>query len=1024
MNLSEKFNLSFSNFIVYRCPTNSFSSNGISNEAIYLASPTLFEQQEKNDSDKIKLSIKKYQQRASTRCTPFGLFAGCGVGKWGNENCIKKEKQYKHTRLDMEVICEIASVLTSHSLIKKHLLYYTNNSLYKVLDKFRYVEYDLKNKNRNYKITSIDESLYVKDILSLTNNGASYVDLVNCLLSHDVSIEEAEQFIDELLESQIIRTNLYPNVTGVEFYSIILDRIKEIVEKNESQEIIYIYNLLLEIDVDIKKIDARLDSDIIEYKNIFGNLKKILPQLIENNLFQTDLYYDSTSATVTKEIQAQLLETISFLGMLYEKKESQGLKMFKEKFQNRYEEQEIPLVQVLDPVSGIGYTTKDTEGINYLVDNINISNTDKDVNVKWKTSDSLLLKKLIIANSENSKIVEFTNEDLENKNTVVNIPPSISVFFSIISKTKNILQFKYAGGSSAGNLLGRFALENRDIGNLLKEIVQHETKFYSDKIIAEILHLPENRIGNILLRPHVHTYEIAYLAESTKPKNCVIDINDLLISVKNNRITLRSKKHQKEIIPRLTTAHNYNLSSLPIYQFLCDLQIHNYDKNYFSFNWGALANEFDFLPRAIYKNTILKPAQWNVNKGKLLPIIDSLKFYNQDKIIEWQNSLKLPSKFLLVDGDNELYVNIFDELSVKAFASVIKNKDKIILYEFLYDEQDTLIFDSNNKGYTNELIAILYNNEKSVNFTSKREPFNQIKRSFIIGSEWLYYKIYCTPKIAEKILSETIYSIVQNFQESGIIEKWFFIRFADPEYHLRIRFKVTDISKLSFIQNCLFKALDVLIENNLIEKIQTDTYNRELERYGFDNIENTEELFWIDSISTLNLIQGLNNDEEGDLIRLKYACLSAYQLMKDFKIDEENINLIITSSWESYFKEHGGQKDLKLLLDAKFRKYGRLIQVMIDRTPIKNLNEEDIYVMNILSKKERQQNKIIKAILQKLETKNLKVDLNDYIKSLIHMQVNRLFQGKQRIYELLIYDFLQRNLKSEKVLRLKKHNIM
>jgi hypothetical protein len=53
--------------------------------------------------------------------------------------------------------------------------------------------------------------------------------------------------------------------------------------------------------------------------------------------------------------------------------------------------------------------------------------------------------------------------------------------------------------------------------NLTKEIIKKETNYHSNKILAEISHIPESRTGNILRRPVLRDFEIAYLSNSGVP---------------------------------------------------------------------------------------------------------------------------------------------------------------------------------------------------------------------------------------------------------------------------------------------------------------------------------------------------------------------------------------------------------------------------------------------------------------------------------------------------------------------------
>lgn len=128
--------------------------------------------------------------------------------------------------------------------------------------------------------------------------------------------------------------------------------------------------------------------------------------------------------------------------------------------------------------------------------------------------------------------------------------------------------------------------------------------------------LPEARTGNILRRPQMREYEIPYIAKSVLPTENQIPIQDLYLSIKNEKLFLRSKSQNKEVIPFLTNAHNYSSNSLPVYHFLCDLGNQTI-KPVLHFDWGDLGRIYHFLPRIEYGNIILSKARWKINANEI-----------------------------------------------------------------------------------------------------------------------------------------------------------------------------------------------------------------------------------------------------------------------------------------------------------------------------------------------------------------------------------------------------------------------
>jgi len=66
-----------------------------------------------------------------------------------------------------------------------------------------------------------------------------------------------------------------------------------------------------------------------------------------------------------------------------------------------------------------------------------------------------------------------------------------------------------------------------------------------------------------------------------------------------------------------------------------------------------------------------------------------------------------------------------------------------------------------------------------------------IKRIFIPGSEWVYFKIYAGYKSIDNILAQEVSLIIKDLTKTELIEKWFFCSLwrttPSPSYPLFIK---------------------------------------------------------------------------------------------------------------------------------------------------------------------------------------------------------------------------------------------
>jgi len=278
-----------------------------------------------------------------------------------------------------------------------------------------------------------------------------------------------------------------------------------------------------------------------------------------------------------------------------------------------------------------------------------------------------------------------------------------------------------------------------------------------------------------------------------------------------------------------------------------------------------------------------------------------------------------------------------------------------------------------------------------------------VKRIFTPGDQWLYFKIYTGYKTADHVLSHVLPTVSTRLLGEGVIDMWFFLRYSDPHSHLRLRFRTTSFQSVGFVIKLVNQLLNHYVSNDLVWKIQMDTYQRELERYGMRTIEHAETVFYYDSeaiIEILNLLNGNENKQQRWLLALKMIDL----FLNDFGFNSDEKIDIIARQGEYFKKEFGfTTKEYKLQLDQKFRNNRQLIEECLTTNA-----EWMLPFLKIISNKSCKTKPVIDELLNLNAKKELEVPLYNLIGSYSHMMINRLFRSKQRLYEMTLYDMLER----------------
>lgn len=699
-------------------------NNLVFKEALFLASPSMYEALEKwlveNKSDsiknkKFKYSLLKYISRMSSRCTPFGLFAGCSVGEFGEETNIELNQlsDYRRlTRLDMNYLVALSKDLVKIKNIRNQILFFPNSSIYKAGSQLRYVEYNYINSSRQHQITAVNFNEYLDKVLIRATSGVSLEELTESIVDDEISFNEAYEFIETLVESQLLISELEPSVSGPDFFN----QIKETLEKLKGVE--DILTILKSTEESLKSIDRVIGNHPRKYLNICENLEQLNTKFEMKYMFQTDLVVSTKSNILNKDHIKKIKKGLSLLNKITLPPKATLLTEFIDAFYERFDESTIPLSNALDVEIGIGYKQDLSSGDNNpLIDNIRLSGKPPKIfrrKVEWNSINSILQKKIIKGVKNNNYSIKLSTEDFKDyEDNWHDLPDTISVLIETLQiQGEKKIKFIGCGGPSAAKLFGRFCYADEKLFASVKDIISKETSISKQKLLAEIVHLPESRVGNILMKPDFREYEIPYLAKSIKALENQLPLDDLTISLDDQKkISLKSIKHGKEVIPRLTSAHNFSQNSLPIYHFLADLQNQGIREG-INFHLGPFEDEYEFIPRIEFDNIILFSATWNLTKESISELLENETDDENLSIMlkKFVIDLKLPQYALLINMDKELLINFKNLSSVRMFLDEVHNRLNFKLTEFLFEENE--IVKKDHEHFTNQIFVSFYNQVK------------------------------------------------------------------------------------------------------------------------------------------------------------------------------------------------------------------------------------------------------------------------------------------------------------------------
>jgi class I lanthipeptide synthase len=957
-------------------------------ESLLFASPGVDDQAQRWDElagargQQLTATIYKYLSRMTTRCAPFGTFAGYAVGSIGsythfNNNAVSGSRIRRVAEISPSWLRRLIDGLQHLLEVRQRSSWDRNPTARIAADVIRYVERQVVGGSNSYALSEVETSPLIVAALDAAN-GTSIEEITAAVTAAgvDLSCGDARQVVEDLIDVQLL-------VSDFELPLSSLDPAHDAVRLLRRHGLAEAADGLERGAADLQMICSQpLGVPVDAYRGIAVGLQ---PDGDPARMFNAKLIYADTPE-LGPEVIAELDRAVSLLHRLG-RAEAGPLPSFISAFVERYGAREVPLLEALDPETGIAFPPI-TPDASSLIADLPFEPAASQEGGAWLDRDAILLNLLCDAMREDRDEIALTEEDiarLAGHGEPLPLPDTFITQSSIAARSEEAVRngdfrlvIEGLAGPSGASMFTRFCGTDPLLLERVREHIADEERQRPDALFAEVLHLPEGTHAVLAGRPAIRRYEIPLLAASSLPGEQQITLDDLLVFVAKGRVVLRSRRHGREVIPRMTTALNVEHErGIALFRFFGALTRQEHASRLY-WDWGQLASA-NYLPRVTAGRIVLAGARWRVTREEADEISPA-----------WCVRRRLP-RFVRIRG--ELVVDLSTAIGRATLADAARRG--VVVTELLPAPEDLWL--GGERPHVHEILVPYVSTREPIRTPQATERPEAGQRVFVPGSEWLYAKLYTGPSSADRILTGPIAALVEELKNEGVIDRWFFIRYADPDWHLRVRFHGAAGALAAAALPRLRNALEAHLDAGVVARLELATYDREVERYGgWEAIEPAEEIFHADSDAVVAILSGTGGDEDE---RWRAAVAGADALLDDFRCALETKRVIVQNLRMTQARRFRLDKPFVRQLGDRYRR----VRAEVERA----MTERELF-----ADRSRRLAPVLEELRRREQAGRLSEPLDGIARSVVHMFFNRLFRGAHPPHEYVICDFLDRAYES------------
>ncbi|WP_172955632.1 lantibiotic dehydratase [Thermus scotoductus] len=808
-------------------------------EALWLASPSLAREAERwRDGEKAPgtsqlLGLLRYLIRATTRPTPFGLFAGVAFVPIEEQTRLRLAglgSHQKRARLDYGQALAFVQSLERDPALRSELYVYANPALLRWYSRIRVTCRDGYGRGQDPGQAWIRLTDPVQVILEYAARPVQYGDLIRRLQERYPQSSEVDidLFLLKLLDESVLLSTLRPPLTEMEPHSYLARMIPPTSPPSETTErVLQASRLIQEINATKIGEGTKLLKALYEE---FG-----LQQGDRQHLIQMDLRLGLEEASLSHQVIAPLQKAARLLAQLFGTRSpaEASLRQYAQAFLERYGLREVPLLELLDEELGLG----PPPGYHNPPPRRSWARSALPEPPELREIYHILAEQVSLCLREGRLDLDLEDVALPQSELEVALPPAVEVFFSIHGEGETpTLVISPAGFvTSRGGVFGRFAYIDERFHQMLRALAEEEVHRYPDYAFAEVVY--SDRVGhhtNVALHPSLYPYQIAVGVAPSVPFERQIPLSELMVGVDGQRFYVYSPSLDRIVLPRAPHVLNPQLAPNSV-RFLREVGEQGLAVVP-TWQWGPLST-LPFLPRVRLGQVVLAPARWRLPR----PLPRDLGALDR-----WRAQWQVPRYVYIGSHDNRLLL----DLDHPACFELLRREAP----EYVEEAPDPhSAWVSGGSGHhMAEYVLRLPLGSAGESYPQRAarsvQSLDPVRRMRFPGQRVIYLKLYGPATFQNDIL----FALHQFLKEHGS-PNWFFVRYQDPDDHLRVRIFGKEGELGEFLSRFSREA-HRYAENGFLLRWATDTYEPEFERYGGEaGLAVCEEIFCVETRALLEL---------------------------------------------------------------------------------------------------------------------------------------------------------------------------